>query len=429
MDLDYQYGYLKIFAHNGAVEYTEFTGAVPSWTKSYIYLGSSQLSTITPNGSGGETTEYNHPDRLGVRTVTNQQSGTSYEQTTLPFGTALNAETTRSESKRFTTYERSARTGLDYAINRTYDNKLGRFTQVDPIGMSATSLRSPQTLNLYTYCGNDPINHVDPDGLFFGKLFRAIGKIFKAFNKILKWVVIVVAVVLIIAAIVLTNGGAMPAFLGDGLGWLLGIINKIGAGASSFLAGAIGVEIGATAGFGVVAGLYSIGTVVNEYIGQPRRRRKRCPPISATATFYGNNQQMKIYEQTLAISQASGVEQGGWIYQNIRTGALKAIMKDRKAANDPNDSSVQINLSNPRNLPGWQVVGTFHTHDLDLGPSGDFEDLGNGKVRVSGDYRAVYSQGVPGLVLTRPKGGGTGYYIYGPTRGIFNVGLPSYCRR
>ena len=39
----------------------------------------SLLSTITPNGAGGEATEYNHPDRLGTRLVTNQQLGTSYE--------------------------------------------------------------------------------------------------------------------------------------------------------------------------------------------------------------------------------------------------------------------------------------------------------------------------------------------------------------
>lgn len=78
MDLDYQYGYLKIFASIGGTtlsEYTEFAGAIPTWTKSYTYLGSSQLSTITPNGSGGEITEYNHPDRLGVRLTTNHQSG------------------------------------------------------------------------------------------------------------------------------------------------------------------------------------------------------------------------------------------------------------------------------------------------------------------------------------------------------------------
>jgi hypothetical protein len=31
--------------------------------------------------------------------------------------------------------------------------------------MSAVSLSDPQSLNLYAYCGNDPINHTDPDGL------------------------------------------------------------------------------------------------------------------------------------------------------------------------------------------------------------------------------------------------------------------------
>lgn len=42
MDFDYGFGYLKIFASNGGTvlsEYTEYTGAVPTWTKSYTYLG------------------------------------------------------------------------------------------------------------------------------------------------------------------------------------------------------------------------------------------------------------------------------------------------------------------------------------------------------------------------------------------------------
>jgi hypothetical protein len=45
--------------------------------------------------------------------------------------------------------------------------------------MDAASLSNPQTLNLYAYCGNDPINHIDPDGLFWG----AIGRFFKAIGK------------------------------------------------------------------------------------------------------------------------------------------------------------------------------------------------------------------------------------------------------
>lgn len=283
MDLDYQYGYLKIFASNGGTtlaEYTEYTGAIPTWTKSYTYLGNSQLSTITPNGSGGETTEYNHPDRLGTKTVTNQATGTSYEQTTLPFGTALNAETTKAESKRFTSYERSARTGLDYAVNRTYDSKQGRFTQVDPIGMSASSLGSPQSLNLYTYCGNDPINHTDASGLFFGSLFKWIGKAFKIFNKILKWVVIAVAVVAVVIA-VFHSGGAAMAFLGKILGLVgkyLGISVKtspivLNLAEGSITGGGI-ASISVSLSGQIIAGLYGVGAVSSRFAGKSANSSK-----------------------------------------------------------------------------------------------------------------------------------------------------------
>ncbi|MCY7356289.1 MAG: hypothetical protein LH609_02250, partial [Rudanella sp.] len=178
-------------------EYTEFAGAVPTWTKSYTYLGSSQLSTITPNGTGGEYTEYNHPDRLGTRLITNQDSGGVSEQAHLPFGRPLDAESTiTNNNKRFTSYDRSARTGLDYAINRTYDSKQGRFTQVDPIDMEAVDAMNPQTLNFYTYCGNDPVNHVDPDGLFWGAIGRFFKKLFTN-----KWFLIAISVALAVITV------------------------------------------------------------------------------------------------------------------------------------------------------------------------------------------------------------------------------------
>jgi RHS repeat-associated protein len=102
---------------------------------------------------------------------------------TLPFGTALSAESTGATNRRFTSYDRSATTGLDYAINRHFDSQQGRFTQVDPAGMGATSLESPQTLNLYAYCANDPINYTDPSGLgFFSFLKRLFGKVVHAFK-------------------------------------------------------------------------------------------------------------------------------------------------------------------------------------------------------------------------------------------------------
>jgi RHS repeat-associated protein len=139
---------------------------------------------LQPNGNGGEFTQYHHPDRLGTRLITNSVDTTVQEQVELPYGTALDAESTGSTNRRFTSYDRSASTGLDYAVNRHYDSQQGRFTQVDPIGMSAASLNNPQTLNLYAYCGNDPVNHLDLNGLFWGKLFRGIGKVVAT---VLKW--------------------------------------------------------------------------------------------------------------------------------------------------------------------------------------------------------------------------------------------------
>lgn len=102
---------------------------------------------------------------IGSRVVTNASDGSSAgEQENLPFGTALGAGIA-GNNRRFTSYDRSTTTKLDYAVNRTYNAGLGRFTQVDPIGMGAVSLANPQSLNLYAYCFNDPINHTDPDGL------------------------------------------------------------------------------------------------------------------------------------------------------------------------------------------------------------------------------------------------------------------------
>jgi RHS repeat-associated protein len=249
MSHDYETNQATMIASVGGTtlaEYIEFTPLVMTWTKSYTYFGDSILSTISKAGSS-ELTEFNHPDRLGTRVITNQALGTSYEQNSLPFGTALNAESTVSLSKRFTSYERSAQTGLDYAVNRTYDSKLGRFTQVDPIGMSAVSLTAPQTLNLYTYCGNDPINHTDPSGLFWGFL-----------KKLFKWVLIAIAV--IVAVITIVGVVAAPT--------IAGIFSAISAGASaaSQVLSALGYRKAGLI-FGIIAVVAGFGSVIAGKIG------------------------------------------------------------------------------------------------------------------------------------------------------------------
>jgi RHS repeat-associated protein len=85
----------------------------------------------------------------------------------LPFGTPLDAENSGvgSTNQKFTSYDRSPVTGLDYAMNRTYASGQGRFTQVDPLGATAAVKTDPQSLNLYSYVRNEPTNFVDPSGL------------------------------------------------------------------------------------------------------------------------------------------------------------------------------------------------------------------------------------------------------------------------
>jgi RHS repeat-associated protein len=185
---------------------SDSSASVPQWSQTYVYLGGRLLASLSPNGAGGEAVQYHHPDRLGTRLITNAADTTVQEQVALPFGVALDGESSGASSRRFTSYERNG-VGLDYAVNRHYDPQQGRFTQVDPIGISSSTLSDPQSLNLYAYCGNDPVNRIDPDGLFWGKLFKSLIK--RVVNAIIHAV--------IAAVFTLITTGSIHAAIGVGV--------------------------------------------------------------------------------------------------------------------------------------------------------------------------------------------------------------------
>ncbi len=131
----------------------------------YIWEGDQVIAEYERGGGSTQAagTRYYHQDRLSTRLITDSAGNMVGTTDHLPFGEEIGASG-EGEKHKFTTYERDG-TGLDYAVNRHYASQLGRFNQVDPLGMGAASLAAPQSLNQYSYVGNDPVNQIDPTGL------------------------------------------------------------------------------------------------------------------------------------------------------------------------------------------------------------------------------------------------------------------------
>ena len=77
------------------------------------------------------------------------------------FGADRYASGTMPTSYRYTGQRLDADTGLYFYNSRYYDPALGRFTQPDTI---VPDPGDPQSLNRYSYVGNNPVRYVDPSG-------------------------------------------------------------------------------------------------------------------------------------------------------------------------------------------------------------------------------------------------------------------------
>ena len=125
----------------------------------YFYLGDQPLAMIRP----GEMLYYYHNDHLGTPQMLTSDSGTiSWKAVYTPFGEAEISVGTVENPLRFPGQYYDQETGLHYNWNRYYDPKTGRYLIPDPIGLDGG-------INLFPYVGNNPINKVDPRGLFYYK--------------------------------------------------------------------------------------------------------------------------------------------------------------------------------------------------------------------------------------------------------------------
>jgi RHS repeat-associated protein len=128
-------------------------------TAVYIYGPAGLLAKKTET-AGESHTFYYHTDHLGSTRLVTDESNTIVTSVTYhPFGEPI---LTGEESHLYTGKEIDA-TGLYYYGARYYDPDLGRFMTRD---LLAGKKAVPQSLNLYSYCLNNPVKMIDPAGLY-----------------------------------------------------------------------------------------------------------------------------------------------------------------------------------------------------------------------------------------------------------------------
>ena len=120
-------------------------------------------------GSSTETLHYYTSDHLGTTTLITDGAGALQNDSDFyPFGAENIIAAADPNHYKFTGKERDTESGNDYFGARYYSSAMGRFMSPDwsakaePVPYA--KLDDPQTLNLYSYVGNNPLSRADADG-------------------------------------------------------------------------------------------------------------------------------------------------------------------------------------------------------------------------------------------------------------------------
>lgn len=138
---------------------------------------------LASEGSGG--VKYVHQDWQGsVRVITNRNGFVLARTDHQAFGEKIGAgvglrstaqgyavDTVTRQSYGRT--EKDKATGLNHAWFRKLEDRAGRWTSPDP-SKSSMSVLDPQSFNRYSYVTNDPLNFVDPSGLYEACVHQAM---------------------------------------------------------------------------------------------------------------------------------------------------------------------------------------------------------------------------------------------------------------
>ena len=131
----------------------------------YVFFGGKRIAVRSASGS----INYYVEDHLGSsRVMTSSAGAVCYDADFLPYGQEVDYTSTCGSNYKFTGKERDPESNLDNFGARYFTSQMGRFmspdwsAKVEPVPYA--KLLVPQTLNLYSYVGNNPVSWVDRDG-------------------------------------------------------------------------------------------------------------------------------------------------------------------------------------------------------------------------------------------------------------------------
>jgi RHS repeat-associated protein len=111
------------------------------------------------------TFHYRYSDWLGSSRFSSTASRTKFsDDAYAPYGENYAESGTVDPS--FTGNDQDTVSGTYDFLFREYNANQGRWISPDPAGLGAVSIANPQTWNRYAYVANNPLNAVDPLGLF-----------------------------------------------------------------------------------------------------------------------------------------------------------------------------------------------------------------------------------------------------------------------